>query len=149
MSNSIFEAYAMTDLSNITVQPTEDGMVSLLIDQQPISEKYGMKFEASIVKELQALENGATLKLFDQFVFAHTDLNFEHSYHYVTVIAKNDDQYQTKKNFVYRIKIVGQPDIEHAIRKNGEAMTAADVHEFIQAHVQKSLSDYTDLNYAY
>ncbi len=35
MSNSIFEAYAMTDLSNITVQPTEDGMVSLLIDQQP------------------------------------------------------------------------------------------------------------------
>ena len=53
------------------------------------------------------------------------------------------------KNFVYRIKIVGQPDIEHAIRKNGEAMTAADVHEFIQAHVQKSLSDYTDLNYAY
>ncbi|OTG56180.1 hypothetical protein B9T36_17565 [Acinetobacter sp. ANC 4204] len=139
----------MTDLSNITVQPTEDGMVSLLIDQQPISEKYGMKFEASIVKELQALENGATLKLFDQFVFSHTDLNFEHSYHYVTVIAKNDDQYQTKKNFVYRIKIEGQPDIEHAIRKNGEAMTAADVHEFIQAHVQKSLSDYTDLNYAY
>ena len=48
MPNSIFEAYAMTDLSNITVQPTEDGMVSLLIDQQPISEKYGMKFEASI-----------------------------------------------------------------------------------------------------
>ena len=89
----------MTDLSNITVQPTEDGMVSLLIDQQPISEKYGMKFEASIVKELQALENGATLKLFDQFVFSHTDLNFEHSYHYVTVIAKNDNQYQTKKNY--------------------------------------------------
>ena len=116
MPNSIFEAYAMTDLSNITVQPTEDGMVSLLIDQQPISEKYGMKFEASIVEELQALENGATLKLFDQFVFAHTDLNFEHSYHYVTVIAKND---------------------------------AADVREFIQAHIQKSLSDYTDLNYAY
>ena len=43
MSNSIFEVYAMTDLSNITVQPTEDGMVSLLIDQQPISKKYGMK----------------------------------------------------------------------------------------------------------
>ena len=140
MPNSIFEAYAMTDLSNITVQPTEDGMVSLLIDQQPISEKYGMKFEASIVEELQALENGATLKLFDQFVFAHTD---------VTVIAKNDEQYKAKKSFVYRIKIEGQPDIEHAISKNGEPMTAADVREFIQTHVQKSLSDYTDLNYAY
>jgi hypothetical protein len=36
-----------------------------------------------------------------------------------------------------------------AISKNGEPMTAADVREFIQAHVQKSLSDYTDLNYAY
>lgn len=54
-----------------------------------------------------------------------------------------------KKSFVYRIKIEGQPDIEHAISKNGEPMTAADVREFIQAHVQKSLSDYTDLNYAY
>ena len=149
MPNSIFEAYAMTDLSNITVQPTEDGMVSLLIDQQPISEKYGMKFEASIVVELQALENGATLKLFDQFILAHTDLNFEHSYHYVRVIAKNDEQYKAKKSFVYRIKIEGQPDIEHAISKNGEPMTAADVREFIQAHVQKSLTDYTDLNYAY
>ena len=149
MPNSIFEAYAMTDLSNITVQPTEDGMVSLLIDQQPISEKYGMKFEASIVEELQALENDATLKLFDQFVFAHIDLNFEHSYHFVTVIAKSDEQYKAKKSFVYRIKIEGQPDIEHAISKNGEPMTAADVREFIQAHVQKSLSDYTDLNYAY
>ena len=70
-------------------------------------------------------------------------------YHYVTVIAKNDEQYKAKKSFVYRIKIEGQPDIEHAISKNGEPMTAADVREFIQAHVQKSLSDYTDLNYAY
>ena len=29
----------MTDLNNITVTTLEDGMVSLLVDQQPISEK--------------------------------------------------------------------------------------------------------------
>ena len=48
----------MTDLNNITVTTLEDGMVSLLVDQQPISEKYGMKFDASIVDDIQALENG-------------------------------------------------------------------------------------------
>ena len=139
----------MTDLNNITVMTLEDGMVSLLVDQQPISEKYGMKFDASIVDDIQALENGQKLKLFDQFVFSHTDLNFEHSYHYVTGIEKLDNRYQVAKHFVYRIKIEGQPEIEHVISNQGKAMTAEDVRTFIQAHVQKSLSDYTDLNYAY
>ena len=139
----------MTDLNNITVTTLEDGMVSLLVDQQPISEKYGMKFDASIVDDIQALENGQKLKLFDQFVFSHTDLNFEHSYHYVTGIEKLDDRYQVAKHFVYRIKIEGQPEIEHVISNQGKAMTAEDVRTFIQAHLQKSLSDYTDLNYAY
>lgn len=139
----------MTDLNNITVTTLEDGMVSLLVDQQPISEKYGMKFDASIIDDIQALENGQKLKLFDQFVFSHTDLNFEHSYHYVTGIEKLDDRYQVAKHFVYRIKIEGQPEIEHVISNQGKAMTADDVRTFIQAHVQKSLSDYTDLNYAY
>lgn len=139
----------MTDLNNITVTTLEDGMVSLLVDQQPISEKYGMKFDASIIDDIQALENGQKLKLFDQFVFSHTDLNFEHSYHYVTGIEKLDDRYQVAKHFVYRIKVEGQPEIEHVISNQGKAMTAEDVHAFIQAHVQKSLSDYTDLNYAY
>lgn len=139
----------MTDLNNITVTTLEDGMVSLLVDQQPISEKYGMKFDASIVDDIQALENGQKLKLFDQFVFSHTDLNFEHSYYYVTGIEKLDDRYQVAKHFVYRIKIEGQPEIEHVISNQGKAMTAEDVRTFIQAHVQKSLSDYTDLNYAY
>ena len=139
----------MTDLNNITVTTLEDGMVSLLVDQQPISEKYGMKFDASIVDDIQALENGQKLKLFDQFVFSHTDLNFEHSYHYVTGIEKLDDRYQVAKHFVYRIKIESQPEIEHVISNQGKAMTAEDVRTFIQAHVQKSLSDYTDLNYAY
>ncbi|MEK5756021.1 MULTISPECIES: hypothetical protein [Acinetobacter] len=139
----------MTDLNNITVTTLEDGMVSLLVDQQPISEKYGMKFDASIVDDIQALENGQKLKLFDQFVFSHTDLNFEHSYHYVMGIEKLGDRYQVAKHFVYRIKIEGQPEIEHVISNQGKAMTAEDVHAFIQAHVQKSLSDYTDLNYAY
>lgn len=139
----------MTDLNNITVTTLEDGMVSLQVDQQPISEKYGMKFDASIIDDIQALENGQKLKLFDQFVFSHTDLNFEHSYHYVTGIEKLDDRYQVAKHFVYRIKIEGQPEIEHVISNQGKAMTAEDVRTFIQAHVQKSLSDYTDLNYAY
>lgn len=139
----------MTDLNNITVTTLEDGMVSLLVDQQPISEKYGMKFDASIIDDIQVLENGQKLKLFDQFVFSHTDLNFEHSYHYVTGIEKLDDRYQVAKHFVYRIKIEGQPEIEHVISNQGKAMTAEDVRTFIQAHVQKSLSDYTDLNYAY
>ena len=118
----------MTDLNNITVTTLEDGMVSLLVDQQPISEKYGMKFDASIVDDIQALENGQKLKLFDQFVFSHTDLNFEHSYHYVTGIEKLDDRYQVAKHFVYRIKIEGQPEIEHVISNQGKAMTAEDAY---------------------
>lgn len=124
-------------------------MVSLLIDQQPISEKYGTKFESSIVDDIKALENAQKLKLFEQFVFSHQDLNFEHAYYYVTGIEKLDDSYRLAKHFVYRIKIEGQPEIEHVISNQGKAMTAEDVRAFIQAHVQKSLNDYTDLNYAY
>ena len=66
----------MSDLSNITVTPTEDGMISLLIDGQPLSEKYGMKFGPSIAEELKALSTGQSVKLFEQFIFSHTDLNF-------------------------------------------------------------------------
>lgn len=139
----------MTELNNITVTHLDDGMVSLLIDQQPISEKYGTKFEASIVDDIKALENAQKLKLFEQFVFSHQDLNFEHAYYYVTGIEKLDDSYRLAKYFVYRIKIEGQPEIEHVISNQGKAMTAEDVRAFIQAHVQKSLNDYTDLNYAY
>ncbi|MFW1752866.1 hypothetical protein [Acinetobacter wanghuae] len=139
----------MADLNNITVTTLEDGMVSLLIDQQPISEKFGMKFEASIVDDIKALENGQKLKLFDQFIFSHTDLNFEHSYYYVTGVEKLDDGYRLAKNFAYRIKIEGQPEIEHIVSNQGKAMTTDDIRSFIQAHIQKSLTDYTDLNYAY
>ena len=139
----------MTELNNITVTHLDDGMVSLLIDQQPISEKYGTKFEASIVDDIKALGNGDKLKLFDQFVFSHSDLNFEHSYYYVTGIEKLDDAYRLAKHFVYRIKIEGQPEIEHVISNQGKAMTAEDVRAFIQAHVQNALTDYTDLHYAY
>lgn len=139
----------MSDFSNITVTSLDDGMVSLLIDGQPISEKYGMKFEASIVDELQALENGQNMKLFDQFIFSHTDLNFEHIYKYITHIVKQDDAYKVAKNFTYIIKIDDQPEIEHVITKQGQPMTTADVSEFINSHIQKSLTEYTDLNYAY
>ena len=139
----------MTDLNNITVTTLEDGMVSLLVDQQPISEKYGMKFDASIVDDIQALENGQKLKLFDQFIFSHTDLNFEHHYSYVTGIYKQAEDYAVYKNFVYRILVDGQAPVEHVITKQGQPMSAEDVREFIQAHIQKSLTDYTDLKYAY
>ena len=139
----------MTDLNNITVTTLEDGMVSLLVDQQPISEKYGMKFDASIVDDIQALENGQKLKLFDQFIFSHTDLNFEHHYSYITGIYKQAEDYAVYKNFVYRILVDGQAPVEHVITKQGQPMSAEDVREFIQAHIQKSLTDYTDLKYAY
>ncbi|ANF83002.1 hypothetical protein A3K93_12935 [Acinetobacter sp. NCu2D-2] len=139
----------MTDLNNITIKTLDDGMVSLWIDAQPISEKYETKFDASIVDDIKALENGQKLKLFEQFIFSHTDLNFEHAYYYVTGIEKLDDGYRLAKNFVYRIKIENQPDIEHVITNQGKAMTADDVRQFIHAHIQKSLTDYTDLNYAY
>ncbi len=58
-------------------------------------------------------------------------------------------RYKVVKNFVYRIKIEGQPEIEHVITKQGAPMSTEDVREFINAHIQKSLTDYTDLNYAY
>ena len=139
----------MSNLSNISITHLEDGMVSLLIDEQPISEKYGVKFDASIVEDLEALEDQQAVKLLEQFVFSHTDLNFEHHYQYVTSIVKQADRFTLVKNFVYTIKIQDQAPIEHVITKQGVAMTPSDVQEFIQAHVQKSLSDYTDLKYAY
>lgn len=139
----------MSDFSNVSITPLDDGMVSLLINGQPISEKYGMKFEASIIDELKALEIGQNLKLFDQFVFSHTDLNFEHTYKYVTAIVRHNEGFQVSKNFVYFIKIDGQPEMDHIITKQGQPMTEIDVREFIQTHIQKSLTDYTDLKYAY
>ena len=48
----------------------------------------GMKFEASIVDDIQALDNGQKIKLFDQFVFSHTDLNFEHAKIYLSCNKK-------------------------------------------------------------
>ncbi len=139
----------MLDLNNITVSPTEDGMITLLIDGQPLSEKYGMKFDPSIADDLKALQVGQNVKLFEQFVFSHSDLNFEHAYSYTLVIIKENDRYKAGKNFVYKITASGQPAIEHVITKQGAAMSATDVHEFIQAHLSKALTDYTDLNYAY
>ena len=139
----------MSELSNITVTETEDGMISLLVDGLPLSEKYGMKFDPSIAEELQALSSGQSIKLFEQFVFSHTDLNFEHAYSYTLGIVKEDGGYKTAKNFVYKITPSGQPAVEHVITKQGAPMTAEDVREFIQAHINKSLVDYTDLNYAY
>lgn len=139
----------MSDFNNVSVTTLDDGMVSLLIDNQPISDKYGMKFEASIVDELKALDIGQNLKLFDQFVFSHTDLNFEHTYKYITAIVREQDDFKISKNFVYLIKIDGQPEIDHIITKQGQPMTETDVAEFIQTHIQKSLKDYTDLKYAY
>lgn len=59
----------MTELNNITVTHLDDGMVSLLIDQQPISEKYGTKFEASIVDDIKALENAQKLKCSSNLYF--------------------------------------------------------------------------------
>lgn len=139
----------MSNLNNIRIQSLDDGMVSLHINDQPISSKFETKFEASIVDDLSALADQHAVKLFEQFIFSHTDLNFEHQYKYVTSIVKQAELYQLVKNFVYVIKVENQPDIEHVITKQGQAMTAQDVNQFIQAHVQKSLTDYTDLNYAY
>lgn len=139
----------MSDFSNITVTPTEDGMVNLLIEGQPISAKYGMKFDPSIVDDLKGLDVGQNAKLFEQFIFSHTDLNFEHAYFYVTCIQKQEAGYQVITNFVYRIIAQDQAPFEHVITKQGTAMTPEDINEFIQAHIQKSLTDYTDLKYAY
>ena len=68
MRHSFFSVEkSMPDLSNITILPAEDGMISLLIDGQPLSEKYGMKFDPSIAEELKALSTGQSVKLFEQF----------------------------------------------------------------------------------
>ncbi len=139
----------MSDFSNVTVTHNDDDSVSLLIDQKPISERYGMKFSATIVDELKALTHGQSLKLFDQFVFSHTDLNFEHSYRYVTCAIHQESGYSVSSNFVYKITATDQQPIEHVITKQGQTMTPEDVREFINAHLQKSLTDYTDLKYAY
>ena len=139
----------MSNFSNVTVTHNDDDSVSLLIDQKPISERYGMKFSATIVDELKALAQGQSLKLFEQFVFSHTDLNFEHNYRYVTCVINQESGYTTSSNFVYKITAVDQQPIEHVITKQGQAMTPEDVSEFINAHLQKSLTDYTDLKYAY
>lgn len=139
----------MSDFSNINVTHLEDGGVSLLVDGKAISEKYGMKFESSILEELKALENGQNMKLFDQFIFAHTDLNFEHAYNYVTSLVKENDLYTVVTNFVYKITAPDQAPFEHVITKQGVPLTPEDVREFIQTHMAKSLNDYTDLKYAY
>ncbi len=139
----------MSNFSNVTVTHNDDDSVSLLIDQKPISERYGMKFSATIVDELKALAQGQSLKLFEQFVFSYTDLNFEHNYRYVTCVINQESGYTTSSNFVYKITAVDQQPIEHVITKQGQAMTPEDVREFINAHLQKSLTDYTDLKYAY
>ena len=109
----------MSNFSNVTVTHNDDDSVSLLIDQKPISERYGMKFSATIVDELKALAQGQSLKLFEQFVFSHTDLNFEHSYRYVTCVINQESGYTTSSNFVYKITAVDQQPIEHVITKQG------------------------------
>jgi hypothetical protein len=139
----------MTDLGNIRITTHEDGMVSLFVDEQPISTKYESKFDASIIDDIEALEFGQKAKLIEQFVFSHTDLNFQHAYYYVTGIERHSESYKLVTQFVYRIIMEGQPEIEHVITKQGAPLNSDEVRQFIQAHVQKSLSDYTDLNYAY
>ena len=74
----------MSDFSNITVAHQDDDKVALLVDGKPISERYAVQFESNIVDELKALQDGKALKLFDQFIFSHRDLNFKHAYSYVT-----------------------------------------------------------------
>lgn len=140
----------MSDFSNITVTENEDGQLSLSVAGKPISEKYSVTFEPGIVDELKALVSGQSLKLFDQFIFSHTDLNFEHSYRYVTsMIREEDENYRVATSFVYRITAESQEPFEHVITRQGQPMSPQDIYEFIQAHMLKSLNDYTDLAYAY
>lgn len=139
----------MSDFNNITVNHHDDQKVSLLIDGKPISEKFGVQFESSIVDELKALDEGKALQLFDQFIFSHSDLNFEHKYRYVTSMVKLEDQFILQTNFVYRITAEDKPPMENVITKQGEAMSPEDISEFINKHVQMSLKQYTDLKYAY
>ena len=139
----------MSNFSNITVIDHENEKVSLLIDGQAISERYDIHLDSSIIEEIQAIEEGASLKLFEQFIFSNTDLNFEHRYIYTTSIVLKDSNYSIARNFVYRITAEGQTPAEHIITKQGQAMTPQDMREFINSHVAMSFDKYTDLNYAY
>ena len=141
--------FLMSNFSNITVNHHENDKVSLLIDGQAISERYDIHLDKTIIDEIQAIEEGAALKLFEQFIFSNTDLNFEHRYIYTTNIVLNDSNYSIARNFVYRITAEGQAPAEHVITKQGQAMTPQDIREFINNHVAMSLDKYTDLNYAY
>ena len=139
----------MSNFSNITVIDHENEKVSLLIDGQTISKRYDIHLDSSIIEEIQAIEEGASLKLFEQFIFSNTDLNFEHRYIYTTSIVLKDSNYSIACNFVYRITAEGQTPAEHVITKQGQVMTPQDIREFINSHVAMSLDKYTDLNYAY
>ena len=139
----------MSNFSNITVNHHENDKVSLLIDGQPISERYDIHLDNTIIEEIQAIEEGASLKLFEQFIFSNTDLNFEHRYIYITSIVLKDSNYSIARNFVYRITAESQEPAEHVITKQGQVMTPQDIREFINNHVAMSLDKYTDLNYAY
>ena len=139
----------MSNFSNITVNHHENDKVSLLLDGQPISERYDIHLDNTIIEEIQAIEEGASLKLFEQFIFSNTDLNFEHRYIYITSIVLKDSNYSIARNFVYRITAESQEPAEHVITKQGQAMTPQDIREFINNHVAMSLDKYTDLNYAY
>ena len=139
----------MTDFNNISVTHHDDNKVTLLIDGKPISEKFGVQFESSIVEELKALEEGKALQLFDQFIFLHSDLNFEHKYRYVTSILKSESNYTLKTNFVYRITTDGKPPTENAITNQGELLSPEEIQEFINKNVQTAITQYTDLKYAY
>ena len=139
----------MSNFSNITVIHHDNDKVELLIDGQKISDRYDIHLDQSVIEELQNLENGSVYKLFEQFIFSHTDLNFEHSYVYTNNIVKADDGYSLKKNFVYRITAADQAPLEHVITNQGEEMSVENVRAFIDKQVQMSLEKYTDLNYAY
>ena len=139
----------MTDFNNISVTHHDDNKVTLLIDGKPISEKFGVQFESSIVEELKALEEGKAIQLFDQFIFLHSDLNFEHKYRYVTSILKSESNYTLKTNFVYRITTDGKPPMENAITNQGELLSPEEIQEFINKNVQTAITQYTDLKYAY
>lgn len=139
----------MSDFNNITINHHEDQKVSLLIDGKPISEKFGVQFESSIISELKAIEEGKALQLFDQFIFSHSDLNFEHKYRYVTSIVKIADKFSLQTNFVYRITPTDKPPMENLITKQGQPMSPEDIQEFINKNVQTAMKEYTDLKYAY
>lgn len=139
----------MSDFNNITVNHHDDQKVSLLIDGKPISEKFGVQFESNIVEELKALEEGKALQLFDQFIFSHSDLNFEHKYRYVTSMIKLNDTFRLQTNFVYRITAENKPPMENSITNQGQLLTPEEIQEFIHKNIQTAMTQYTDLKYAY